>query len=307
MKAVTEQAAWLRESAGVRHLEELAAIRVVGPDARSWLNGQVTNQVALLESGEAVYALVLTVKGRILSDAWVCARDAEDLVVLVPGARREAILAHLDKYVVMEDVDVEPVDLAVLSVQGPRAADVVASRGAWPCPRVGDVGFDVLVAPSERQEVLQALVDAAASVGGGAVDLEAWELARLRAATPAYGADFDESAYPQEAGLERRAVSFDKGCYLGQEVVCMLENRGQLRRHLVRLAADRAPARGAELRVGDAKVGEVRSAALDPATGGWLALGYVKRKHATPGTALELVDADGGEGAAASVTVGEMV
>lgn len=288
MADISSQADALLERAGVRRLDDVAAIRVWGPDARTWLNGQITNQVALIEPSEAVYTLVVNVKGRILADAWVLARSAEELLLLVPAARREALMAHFDKYVVMEDVDVETDDVAVITVQGPLSGDVVGDRESFPCGRIGAVGRDVLVPPAEAEPTLRALVERAEALGGAEVSAEGWELARLRAGRPAYALDFDESVYPQEAGLKELAVSFDKGCYLGQEVVCMLENRGQLRRHLVRLRSEAEPSPGAPVRAGERDVGEVRSTAFDPAAERWLSLAYVKRAHAEPGAPVEV-------------------
>ncbi|MDQ3032522.1 MAG: folate-binding protein YgfZ, partial [Myxococcota bacterium] len=116
---------------------------------------------------------------------------------------------------------------------------------------------------------------------------EGWELARLRAGRPALFADFGEATYPQEAGLERAAVSFQKGCYLGQEVVCMLENRGQLNRRLVSIESDGELARGTTITDAEGKkLGEVTSAMRDPESSRVLALGFVKRTHATEGHEL---------------------
>lgn len=297
-----EAAEFARETAAVRRLDDVAAIRVWGPEARSWLNGQVTNQVALLAAGGAVYALAVSIKGRILSEIWALARDPDDLVLLVPAARREALLAHFDKYIVMEDVDVEASDdLVVITVQGPKAAEVVGDRASFPCSRLHAEGRDLLVTPDEADAVLAALLDAAGALGGGAIDEGSWQLARVRAGIPAYPADFDDGVYPQEAGLNERAVSYDKGCYLGQEVVCMLEQRGQLRRHLVKLESSTEPTVGGDVLVADRKVGSVRSAVHDPDSEKWLAMAYVKRKHAAPGTELDA----GGAAATIAARVGK--
>ncbi len=281
-----EQADWLRSTAGVRRLDDMG-IRVRGSEARAWLNGQVTNQVAFLEPGGAVYTLLVTVKGRVVSDAWVLGVTAEELWLIVPGGERDTLRAHLERYLVMEDVDLEPLPRVVLSVQGPASAEVVGDRPSWPCGRLGAAGRDLVLEPSEADAVEAALDEAARAVGGGPVDAAGWELARLRAGRPAYPDDLSEGVYPQEAGIKALAVSFDKGCYVGQEVVCMLESRGQLRRHLARLESADEPPAGAPLRLGEASVGELRSRAYDPAARRWLSLGYVKRAHAAPGTALD--------------------
>lgn len=222
--------------------------RVTGEDARTWLNGQVTNEVRGLEPGDAVYALILDTRGKILSDAWILERGSE-VLLLVPERVSAEVRAHLEEHIIMEDVALEPLDTPVSWVGG------VGGR-----PVLGD---------------------------GPTIDDAAWKLERVRAGVPELGADFGREHYPQEAGL-KRAVSFEKGCYLGQEVVCMLENRGQLSRRLVQLTGSKA-IEGAALIHEGKNVGSITSAVEDGARA--IALGYVKRAVASPGTKVE---SDGG-------------
>lgn len=270
----------LEETVGVRALDELTGILVTGSEAKSWLNGQVTQQLALMKQGEAAYGLAVDVHGKILADLWVLDRG-DDLLVLIPAAAREGLLKHFDKYIVMEDVDLEAHDVAVLTAQGPEAAGIA---DGFPCDRLGRGGVDVVVPPAERDAALAGLVAAAEARGGGAVTEDEWERARIRAGRPRFGVDFGDSHRPQEAGLRDLAVSFQKGCYLGQEVVCMLDTRGKLRRRLMRLRAETLEV-GAPLEVEGAKVGEITSAVADD--GVVIGLGYVKRAHAEPGVRLE--------------------
>src|SRR6185437_10386155 len=125
---------------------------------------------------------------------------------------------------------------------------------------------------------------------GTRLDDEGWEALRIAWGVPRFGADYDEQSLPQEASLETRAVSFSKGCYLGQETVFMLEKRGHARKKLVRLAVEGEGtlSAGAEIALpdGTAGVGAVTSATRAPGPGGWLALGSVKHKHTPAGTAL---------------------
>ncbi len=282
-----EQARALEHSAGVRVRDELVLVDVLGDDRLSWLNGQVTADVRAARPGQAVYALAVSVRGKIIADLWVLDRG-ERLAVLLPAAAREQVLQSFEHQIIMEDVELRPDESArVISVQGPRAGEVVAGRTpeAHRCDELGAGGFMLLCAQAELAERFSELVAAAQALGGGAVDEAGFELARLRAGRGRFGADFGAQHYPQEAGLKALAVSFSKGCYLGQEVVCTLENRGRLTRRLVRM---RAPA-GAEAQAGaelhDAEghaVGVLTSVAHDPEHGGVLALGYVKQALATP-------------------------
>ncbi len=290
MTALIEQARWLEQAVGVRALD-LGAIRVDGDDARAWLNGQISNDVSDTREGDSVYALLLEANGRILTDLYALDRgDAFDL--LVPRARLADVREHLERFIVMEDVDLEAREVEVISAQGPRASEL----DGFTCDRLGHGGTDRLDGD------LDAIVERAQELGGGLVSPEAWELARLRAGRPALGADFDATVFPQEAGLAELAVSFAKGCYVGQEVVCMLENRGQLRRRLVQLRADALPAPGSRLMFEGVEVGTIRSGVFDPeAKGAWVHA-IVKRARAEVGLELELAPHPPG-GTSAAVTV----
>ena len=224
-------------------------IHVRGDDARSWLNGQISNDVRTLSGDQAQYAVALTVKGRIISDLWAL-EEAPGMAIVVPGTRAEAALARFEQYIIMEDVELAAdLDLVVLTVQGPAASDVLAALPEglrrYPCARLASVGFDCWVPSAQVAAVQAALTARAAQLGGHAIDDAGWAAAHVALGVPRMALDFGEDTYPQEAGLAKRALSFGKGCYLGQEVVYMLENRGQLARRLVQLEAATAPASAA--------------------------------------------------------------
>jgi tRNA-modifying protein YgfZ len=209
------------------------------------------------------------------------------LLVALPRAVLDALRAHLDHYLVMEDAELAVGDFQAWSLHGPRSAGALkASRGAGAIGGALDrtgLGGAFLFAPSERGEDVRAALAAATTVG----DTAGWDALRLERAVPRFGVDFDDKTYPQEAGLEKTAISFDKGCYLGQEVVCMLELRGHVKRKLAALVidADVPPSRGAAVTDGaGAAVGEVTSASGSPTLGGKaVALAMVKRAQAEPG------------------------
>jgi hypothetical protein len=286
----SEEARWLIESAGVRVLDERVLVRVRGEDARTWLNGQVTNDISRSAPGDAIYALALQVKGRVVADLHVLDRGEQGLAMILPRAGLETSLAHFEKHIIMEDVALELEDgTAIVTVQGPRAADVVSGLAypAFPCDRLGTGGRDVLVPIGERECAFADLVGRARAFGGGPVSGEGWELARLRLGRPAIDADFGASTVPQEAGLRQLALSFSKGCYIGQEVVCMLEHRGQLTRRLVRLDSPGPLSPGEPIfHENEGRVGEITSAVRDPDTGRTLALGFVKRRLIESGAEL---------------------
>ncbi|MGD8858974.1 MAG: glycine cleavage T C-terminal barrel domain-containing protein [Myxococcales bacterium] len=288
---------FFEECVAVRPRHDLTVVALSGDDQRSWLNGQVTNDVRHTTKGQGVYCLAVTVRGKIMADAWVLDRG-EQFLVLLPEASRETVLESFESQIIMEDVELSTeVDTRVISVQGPGAVACVKALepgGAevFACDELGRGGRFVLCAAGDEGTVLEALSAAAREAGGGMVDDAAFELARLRAGRPRFGTDYDQRHYPQEAGLKARAVSFEKGCYLGQEVVCTLENRGKLNKRLMQLRTERMPT---EVPAGitDAEgneIGELTSAALDPASGQVLALGFVKTKAAGEGDEVRVGD-----------------
>lgn len=279
------------ESAGV-YLTNDRVVHATGDDARSWLNGQISNDVRTIAGDEAVYALALTAKGRIVTDLWALAEDA-GMAIVLPGARLEAALERFDKHIIMEDVELAVDDAqAVVTVQGPRAREVMEAAGtdlrSYPCPRLGGTGFDLWVPRARLDATLDALGARATELGGGPLDDAAWAAVSVALGVPRLGQDFGEDAYPQEAGLGARAVSFSKGCYLGQEVVYMLEKRGQVARRAVVIAAEPGTdaaqaAPGAQVSDADGKrIGELTSVSSLPDGAGALALAYLKRAFAEP-------------------------
>jgi folate-binding protein YgfZ len=296
---LAEQARALAETAGVRARDDLALLRVLGDERRSWLNGQITNDVRQLGPGASVYALAVNVRGKVLADLWVLERTDQFLLAL-PAAALDAVSESFERQIIMEDVELSPApELRCISVQGPRAGDVLAGVETrlerYPCDELGFGGQLVVLEQGELPASLAQLVGSAEAVGGCAVSERGFELARVRAGRPRFGRDFWDQHYPQEAGLKELAVSFNKGCYLGQEVVCTLENRGKLTRVLVRLALGEGPApdAGAELRDADGggNPGQLTSVVHDPETGRTLALGYARRAQSAVGTELRAGEA----------------
>jgi folate-binding protein YgfZ len=269
--------AWLERSVGVLALEDRAIISVGGDDAHDWLQGQVTNQLKDAEPGSSVYGFVLTLKGRVLADVYVLIREGE-LWLDVPAAQVDALLERFDRYIIMEDVDLEhQKDLQVIAAQGPRSNEL---RGdGWPSDRLGLGGREWVVPAAELESELTSLIARSGELGGGAVGSQAWAQAHVIYGRPRFGVDFGDWTYPQESGLSPLAVSFKKGCYIGQETVVMLENRGKAPKILWRWAIEGSvvPAARSPITLNDGVVGEVTSAALGE--NGVRALGFLKRGH----------------------------
>jgi tRNA-modifying protein YgfZ len=282
----------LAQSVGVRSRDDLCVVRVRGEDRVTWLNGQVTADVRHIGPGHGVHALAVNVRGKIMGDIWVLP-GVDELVLLLPRRSRDTLLQSLERYIIMEDVTLTPDDAsAVLSLQGPEAALTAAQLAepaeAYACDELGAGGMFIVTTAHRISMLLQQLDARVPRVSDAA-----FELARLRARVSRYERDYDEHHYPQEAGL-KALLSFNKGCYLGQEVVCTLENRGRMHRQLCALrATGNVVPVSPTLTPPDATdaVGHITSHAYDPARDATLALGYVKAVHAQAGRELRTAEA----------------
>lgn len=288
MDVRSQVSAAVHEALAVSH-PELQTLVVTGADRVTWLNGMLTcDLVKRPAEGGAVYGLAVARTGRVMTDVVVVPDEARALVV-VPAVVVAALRTHLDHYLVMEDVELAAgsVGFDVWALHGPGSPQALeAARAAGgvggQLDRTG-LGGAVVLAPRDRSGEVRAALARVATLGDDA----GWEALRLDRAVPRFGVDFDDKTYPQEAQLEKRAVSFDKGCYLGQEVVCMLELRGHVKRKLVLVVVEggEPPVRGAPVTdEAGASVGEVTSAGASPTLGKPVVLAMVKRALAQPGT-----------------------
>lgn len=290
---VPVQVAAARGSALVLPAGDRVTLVVTGPDRVTWLNGLLTCDLAKLGTDEAArYGLFVARNGRVLADALIASAEG-CMLVSVPGAAAAALRQHLEHYRVMEDAEIDERtgDTPLWEIHGPRAADLLAavrSAGA-----VGgsidrtELGGAIAFFPDQSARAGRAAIESAVDeVGGMLGDAAGWRALRLERGVPEFGADFGEATYPQEAGLERIAVSFQKGCYLGQEVVCMLELRGHVKRRLASLVfgVGALPAAG-DIVVDEsgAESGEVTSACDSPTLGRPVALAMLKRAAAETG------------------------
>ncbi|MEN9575130.1 MAG: hypothetical protein RL514_2985 [Verrucomicrobiota bacterium] len=302
----------LRDSVGLLELSHRSRLCLTGADRVKFLHGQVTNDVQRLRVGEGCYAALVNAKGKMHSDLNIYRLTDELLLDFEPGYTA-AVTERFEKYIVTDDVqllDAAP-HYGLLSVQGLRAAEAIAALGLpWQLPekpltftthadptlgqlylmrRVG--GFDLFIPTAALGAVFDKLLAVAKSLGGRACGWHALEAARIAAGLPRFGQDMDETNLPPEAGLEARAISYSKGCYIGQEVIARIRTYGQVAKTLrsLHLPADLTPlpARGDKLYVGDKEVGHLTS--FIPGH----ALGYVRKEHNTPGTQLTLRTAAG--------------
>jgi folate-binding protein YgfZ len=284
----------LREECGVL-VRERGVIAVTGPDGAEYLQGQVTNDVEALEVGEGQYAALLDRKGHMQTDLRILRVGAEEIQVDLEPAPKDQALRHLTMYSVGRDVAVADAtaERALLSLIGPRAAEVAATPplpefanesttiAGIPARAVGTRdGIDLFCAAEDRDRLLAAVTEA------GAVEVtpEAVEIVRVEAGVPRFGAEMDAGTMPAEASIVEDAVSFTKGCYIGQETVARLHYKGKPNKHLRGLKLSAAAAPGAALRLGEKEVGTLGGAVVSPALGP-IGLAIVRRE-AEPGAEL---------------------
>jgi folate-binding protein YgfZ len=255
-------------SAGIAELSrERARLRVTGADRVAFLQGQCTNDVKKLEVGQNCYAAFLTAKGKMRGEGHlVCLPDAFLLETNI------GLASSLEKFIITEDVVIE---------------DVSASWGEWLV--VGDVEATL---PADGITFAHPLGTGVMSRQGitPTVSGASLEVLRIEAAMPKWGVDMDENTIPNEAGLEKRAINYDKGCYIGQETIARIKTYGHVNRQLVQCKAESAevPERGAKILADGREVGEVTSAVRSARLGKLLALGYVRREFARLGTTLRI-------------------
>jgi folate-binding protein YgfZ len=307
----------LRSTAGILDLSCRGRLCLTGADRARFLHGQVTNDIKRLGSGEGCYTAIVDAKGKLQADATIFCLPEELLLDLEPGLNT-AVAQRLEKFLVADDVQIVDVTAlyGLLSVQGPKAEEVVRAAGltsALPArefnavqlsdPRLGETylvnlprlatsGFDLFAPAQSQVNLTQRLLAAAGSIGGGAVGWQALETVRVEAGIPRFGVDMDQANFPQEAGIDGRAVSYNKGCYVGQETLNRIHTMGHVNRLLcgLRWASDLAslPAKGDPLYLTGREVGYITSAVRSAHLHANLALGYVRREASQPGTRLTL-------------------
>jgi folate-binding protein YgfZ len=308
-QAARQRAAFVERSSRGRLL-------VNGRDRASYLQGLLTNDTVALKVGEGCYAAYLTPQGRMISDLWVY--ELGDVILLsLPGDVKDAVLAKLDQFVFSEDVQLGDATrtFGQLAVVGPDAARIVGSllddaptarlaalgehgnlRGAMAgghvivtrITDVGEPGFEIYI----ERERIDSLKSRLAAAGVVELDAQTAEVLRVEAGVPEFHHDMDEETIPLEAGIESRAISQTKGCYVGQEVIIRVLHRGHGRvaRKLVGLTLDgrAVPDRGSIVKSDQKQVGEITSSVRSIALGRPIALAYLHRDFVVPGTQVSV-------------------
>jgi folate-binding protein YgfZ len=301
-RAAREQAAWIDVS-------DRAKVELRGADRVSFLQNFCTNDVVKLPAGGGCEAFLTTAQAKLLARLLIY-KSADAIRLDADAGLGLKIIEHLERYVITEQVELfnHTDQLVQFHLTGPRAPTILAQILSEGPPQLNDLqhsertidnfslqvrrndalgqpGYDLLC-PQEHRPQLEQLLTAN---GAKAAGHEVYNILRVEAGTPQYGLDIDETNLPQEVGRDARALSFAKGCYLGQEPIVRIRDLGHVNRRLMglQLQGDESAPIGAKLFRGGQEVGKVTSSVWSPRLGA-IALAYVRRGHQEPGTAVEV-------------------
>lgn len=279
----------LARSAAAHDLGWLRRLAVRGEDRFRWLSGMVTNTVRDLASNTGAWNLVLNAQGRIQGDLTVW-REEDSLEIVLEASQFDRLVAHLNHFIIMDDVELVPLgqepgaEETTLGLTGPAASQVLARMGLptlpepMSCTRIEYNGLDLCIRRAygtlaEHYELWTPVVGIArlwrnlCTAGATPTGFASLEAFRIAEGIPAYGVDIVERDLPQETS-QTRALHFNKGCYLGQEIVERIRSRGNVHRHLRALELDGPlPTSGTDLQRNGATVGHITSAARLPLPG----------------------------------------
>jgi folate-binding protein YgfZ len=303
----------VRDAVGLLDLSHRGLLQFTGPDRLSFLQGMLSNDLHSLKTFDGQYAALLTQQGKVVADVRVlCAMNSFYLDFW--EFLKEKILGHLNRYLIADEVEIadRSDEYATLSLQGPRSEALLrAAAGSAELPNnpvghamvhlaaaevcviadshTGERGFDLIIPKSALNNVAVVLQQAGPALAARWVGDGAQEILRMEAGIPLYGIDFDENNLLLETALDR-SVSFNKGCYLGQEVMERIRSRGHVNKKLCGLVieGEAAANRGDTISVSGQSVGSVTSSVCSPRLGKPIALGYVSREFWDPGTAVTI-------------------
>jgi folate-binding protein YgfZ len=307
-----------RESVALFDTNWHAVITLGAKDRVRYLNAIATNNIQSLADGRGTLALLLNPQGHILAELEVY-KQPDKLVTLSHASVRERTFATLDKFIIMDDVDLEDLtdQVGSIAIEGPRTTAIVqqacgVALDQLPEMSIQDVkierinchflkrshfgqpGAEFIARRDRLPSLWSKLLAGVRAHEGEPIGMLALSTLRLEADMPWFPQDFNDTVIPHEAALEDTHISFTKGCYTGQEIVERVRSRGHVnrRRTMLRFSPPEAiPLPGAKLRAGDAEAGYVTSAAFSPANATAIGMGYVRREHGAPGSILEF---DGG-------------
>jgi folate-binding protein YgfZ len=288
---------------GFLDLSGRTKLRITGNDRLRFLNGQITNDVRKATETKAIEACVLNAKGKINAHVFVSAAPDCFFVDAAPELR-EALAARLERYVIADDVQIEDVTdrSSIFHILSQAAPNLSAGRIISAC-RFGEPGWDIWIDAALYDAVLHQL-----SSTYGLLDPVTAEIARIEHGIPRWGCELTEEIIPNEANLEERTIDYEKGCYIGQEVISRIKMSGQTNKRLCGLISVhdiplRPRVKLAAMSAKGKEAGWITSATRSQKIGKEIALGYVKRGFNDPGTKLDALASDAGTVTAIAVEV----
>jgi folate-binding protein YgfZ len=296
-----EEYSSLRKSVGIRDVSYFGKVKITGKDRQKFLHGMISNDVKSLLPGQGVHALFLDVKGHIQGDFKIYAYP-EHLLMVLQHFVRDKVVSGLDRYIISEDVKMKDAteDLAMIQIIGPKADAFLQSKGiaTFPSQRLSfvtislsgqeaqlirlGVGYGLICPTNSAPSILQ-------NLDAKLVGWKAFNIFRVESGMAVQNLDIDETNFPQECGLEE-ALNFNKGCYLGQEVMARIDAQGHVNKRLMGIATASLLKTGDRLYKGGKEIGKVTSPVFSILLDQSFALGYVRREFANEGETLEAGD-----------------
>ena len=293
------------EAAAITELDSFGILKLTGSDRASWLQGMVTNEVEKLQPGAGCYAAHLTPQGKLVAQMHVL-KDDDSLWLSLERAAIPKLTAAFDKLLIMEDVQIADVsdDYSILGIFGPQGSARLNSWLGQPLNLenlyshrrlegsriiVSRLGYEVWTPREQADSVLRFFADH----GVTAIDRGTWDVLRTEAGIPVFGIDVDETTTMPELG--EHGISYEKGCYIGQEVVAKVKYIGHVNRRFVGLliSGNELPEMKSTIRKGGRDVGYVTTALFSPNLNKPIALGFVSRSAYTVGSEVEIGTATG--------------
>ncbi|MCI0527466.1 MAG: aminomethyltransferase family protein [Nitrospira sp.] len=320
---IAEEYQAVRDHVGLMDLSFRGKIQLAGPDRAQFLHGMVTQDIQGMGNGSGAYAVMLTAKGHMVADMNVY-NMGDWLFLDVEPDLKNKILETLDKYLFVNATLTDVTDqYGLLSLQGAQSEALLSAVLSEPVTLeaehqhiqrclagvevsvirtsyTGETGFELLVSQDQTRAVWNTLMEGKSKDGATPpppkpVGMAVLDILRVEAGIPRYGVDMDENNLPLEAAIEERAISYTKGCYIGQEVVARMKYRGQANRLLMgfQFQGEEVPPKGAKIWKEGKELGWVTSAVFSPGFKKPIALGYVHRNSAQPGTSVSVETAHG--------------
>jgi folate-binding protein YgfZ len=285
----------LQHGRALAKLVDWSTFTITGADRQRFVNNFCTNDVKSLAAGDYRETFFTDVKGRIIGHGVLYAHS-DRLIFVGPPNQSAALIQHLDRYIIREDVQLHDstTEIQWIFVAQPPTDNETGGIAAEvvPWPHIGRAESGILLTPVQEAEKS---LDTLRELGYLAVESEAFTAARIEAGLPLFGIDFDSSNFPQEVNRDREAISFTKGCYLGQETVARIDALGHVNKHItgVRFNRTEVPPIGTELKYSGRVAGTITSATFSPQLATSLALAMIRREASAPGTHLESTAGEG--------------